>query len=66
MFSLQKVYVMRNPKDAFVSHIMLTKYFKQVDPDVDIGELLDSYLDGQSKGFEYNLIYSLLDCVLIS
>jgi len=49
LFHLQKVYVMRNPKDTFVSHIMLTKFLKQVDPDLNEEDFLDEYLAGKSN-----------------
>ncbi|XP_060567349.1 sulfotransferase 1 family member D1-like [Ruditapes philippinarum] len=43
----KKIYVMRNPKDVFVSGYMLTQFFNQLESDVTMKTYLDDWLDGK-------------------
>ncbi|XP_052224908.1 sulfotransferase 1C4-like [Dreissena polymorpha] len=43
----KKIYVMRNPKDVFVSGLMLTKYLKLAAPDKSPEEFLETWLQDE-------------------
>ncbi|XP_045188917.2 amine sulfotransferase-like [Mercenaria mercenaria] len=44
----KKIYVMRNPKDVYVSCYMLTQFLDQLRPEVTLETFLDQWLDGKA------------------